>query len=479
MDSNTVKIIIEIIHYLFFIYAFGAVLSYIILSVISAVETISYMKKNSFVNYKEIMSSTISPSISIIAPAYNENLNIVENVRSLLSNHYVNYDVVIVNDGSKDDSLERLIKAYDLVKIDYLVNQKIQTKPLRAGVFKSTNPAFEKLIVVDKQNGGKADALNMGLNISKSKYVACIDVDCLLLEDSLQKLVKPFLEATDNKIIAAGGVIRIANSCIIKDGKLLDINFPKKIIEQAQILEYLRSFLLGRMAWSKLNGLLVISGAFGMFDKKVAIEVGGYDTNTVGEDMEIIVRMRRFMEEKKEKYRVAYIPDPLCWTEAPDSYKILISQRNRWTRGTIETLKKHKKLAFNPKYHNLGLLSYPYWLIFERFAPIFEVIGFIYFGILIALNQVKWDYTLAFFILAYLFAVLFTITAIFSEELTYHQYKKKGTGFKLILMSFLEPIVFHGFILYAAVKGNIDYFFNKKKKWGAMERKGLVKTESI
>ena len=366
------------------------------------------MKKNSFVNYKEILSSTISPSISIIAPAYNESLNIIENVRSLLSNHYANYDVIIVNDGSKDDSLDKLIKAYDLIQVDYLINEQIQTKPLRKGIYKSTNPAFEKLIVVDKENGGKADALNMGLNISNHKYVACIDVDCLLLEDALQKLIKPFLETTDDKVIAAGGVIRIANSCIIKDGKLLDVNFPEKLIEKGQILEYLRAFLLGRMAWSRLNGLLVISGAFGLFDKKIAIEVGGYDTNTVGEDMEIIVRMRRYMEEQKQKYKVAYIPDPLCWTEAPDNYKTFISQRNRWTRGTIETLKKHRKIGFNPKYKSLGLLSYPYWFFFERMAPLVEVAGILYFGILIVLHQVRWDYTFAFIALSlFIYSLIF------------------------------------------------------------------------
>jgi cellulose synthase/poly-beta-1,6-N-acetylglucosamine synthase-like glycosyltransferase len=330
-------------------------------------------------------------------------------------------------------------------------------------------------MVVDKENGGKADALNMGLNISSNKYVACIDVDCLLLENALQKMVKPFIEVTEETVIATGGVIRIANSCIIKNGKLLDVNLPKKLIEKAQILEYLRAFLLGRMAWSRLNGLLVISGAFGLFNKKIAIEVGGYDTKTVGEDMEIIVRMRRHMEEINEKYRVAYIPDPLCWTEAPDNYKTFISQRNRWTRGTIETLRKHRKIGFNSKYKSLGMLSYPYWLFFERLAPVIEVIGIIYFGILIALNEVRWDYAVAFIILAYLFTVLFSVVAIFSEELTYHQYKKKGTGFKLLQISVLEPFVLHPFILYAAIRGNIDYYFNKKKRWGEMTRKGMAK----
>lgn len=475
MDTSTVNIIIQIIHYSFYIYAFTVIGSYIILAVISSFETIEYFRKNSFVNYTEILSSTISPSISIIAPAYNESLNIIENVRSLLSNHYVNYNVIIVNDGSKDDSLEKLIATYDLVRVDYLVNEQIKTKPLRKGIFKSTNPAFEKLIVVDKENGGKADALNVGLNISKSDYVACIDVDCLLLEDALQKMIKPFLETTEVKVIATGGVIRIANSCIIKDGKLLEVNLPKKMIEKTQILEYLRSFLLGRMAWSRLNGLLVISGAFGLFDKKIAIEVGGYDTNTVGEDMEIIVRMRRFMEEQKRKYKVAYIPDPLCWTEAPDNYKIFISQRNRWTRGTIEVLKKHRKVGLNYKYGYLGLLSYPYWFIYERMAPIIEVVGIIYFVVLVILKDVRWDFALAFFILAYLFTIIFSLVAIFSEELTYHQYKKRGTGIRIVTTILLEPFILHPFILYAAIKGNFDYYFNKKKKWGEMSRKGLTK----
>lgn len=473
MTLNISEYIINFFDFIFFGFAIAAIASYIILAIISAFETVNYMKKNSFVNYTEILSSSISPSISIIAPAYNESLNIVENVRSLLSNHYVNYDVIIVNDGSKDDSLEKLIAAYDLIKVDYLINNQIPTKPLRKGVFKSTNPAFEKLIVVDKENGGKADALNFGLNISTHKYVACIDVDCLLLEDALQKMIKPFLESTDEKVIAAGGVIRIANSCKIKDGKLLEINLPKNGIVRGQILEYLRAFLLGRMAWSKLNGLLVISGAFGLFDKKIAMEVGGYDTKTVGEDMEIIVRMRRHMEEKKVKYRVAYIPDPLCWTEAPDNYKIFISQRNRWTRGTIETLKKHRKIGFNREYNALGMISYPYWLLFERLAPIMETLGLIYFLILIFNGEVIWIYAISFLVVAYLFTVLFSIITIITEELTYHQYSKKGMGWQLIKTAFTEPFLNHPFILYAALKGNFDYYFNKKIKWGEMTRKGM------
>lgn len=475
MLNAVLHFLIELFHYLFLVYTISSVAFYLILAAISQLETREYKHKNSYVNYKEIMSSSKSPSISIIAPAYNESLNIVENVRSLLSNHYVNYDVIIINDGSKDDSLEKLISVYNLVPVELLINEQIPTMPLRSGIFKSTNPAFEKLIVVDKENGGKSDALNMGLNISTSEFVACIDVDCLLLEDSLQKMVKPFLESTDKKVIAAGGVIRISNSCIVKEGKLHDVNFPKKLLEQGQILEYIRAFLLGRMAWSRLNGLLVISGAFGLFDKKIALKVGGYDRNTVGEDMELVVRMRAYMEEQKIDYRVAYIPDPLCWTEAPDNYKIFISQRNRWTRGTIETLKKHRKIGFNPNYNILGMLSFPYWFFYERMAPVIEFVGIIYFGILIMTDKIRWDYAFCFIVLAYLFTVIFSLIALITEETTYNQYKKKGTGIKLVKIAFLEPFVIHPFILYAAIRGNIDYYFNKKKKWGEMTRKGMTK----
>ena len=467
--------IILFFHYFFLVFTVLIVGSYVLLSIFSTKETISHLRKNSFINYKDLLSSNIAPSISIIAPAYNESLNIVENVRSLLSTHYVNYDVIIVNDGSSDNSLEKLIKAYDLEKVEYLINEKIPTKPLRAGVFKSKNPAFDKLIIVDKENGGKSDALNCGINISQSKYIACIDVDCLLLEDSLQKMVKPFLEYTDKKVIASGGVIRIANSCKIENGKLVEVNVPKKWLERAQILEYLRSFLLGRMAWARLNGLLVISGAFGLFDKEIAIKVGGYDTTTVGEDMEIIVRMRRYMEEQNLKYKVAYIPDPLCWTEAPDDRKIFISQRNRWTRGTIETLKMHKKIGLNHRYGILGMLSFPYWFIFERLAPLIEIIGMFYFVFILFYQPVSWSFVLGLFMLAYLFSLLFSFVAIFTEEFTYHQYKKKGTGFKLLLTVILEPLILHPLVLYAALKGNIDYHFNKNKKWGVMVRKGLTK----
>tara|TARA_B110000902_G_C14265037_1_gene571093 strand:+ start:392 stop:1828 length:1437 start_codon:yes stop_codon:yes gene_type:complete len=454
---------------------YGAILalSYIILSVISAIETNHYLKKNSFVNYTKILASPFAPTISIIAPAYNESLTIIENVRSLLSIQYVNYEVLLINDGSTDDSLKKLIEAYALTKVNYSFNRKLPTEKVRA-VYRSTIPAFKRLLVIDKENGGKADALNLGLNISDNNLVACIDVDCILEPDALLKMVKPFLEnENEEKVIAAGGVIRVANSCVVKDGKLLEVKLPKKFLAKSQVLEYMRSFLLGRMAWSKLNGLLLVSGALGLFDRKTMIAAGGYN-KIVGEDLELVTRIRKYMDEKGEKYKVVYIPDPLCWTEVPENYKILGNQRIRWTRGLIETLIIHKNIFFNSSYGILGVISYPYWFFYEWLAPIVEFVAIIYFIFLIVFNLVNWDYFILLTTAVYAFAVMFSALSILSEELTYHQYSKKGVLFKLIIIVLLEPLVFHPYVMWSSVKGNFNFVFNRKKKdWGEMTRTGF------
>jgi cellulose synthase/poly-beta-1,6-N-acetylglucosamine synthase-like glycosyltransferase len=236
-------------------------------------------------------------------------------------------------------------------------------------------------------------------------------------------MIKPFIEHAKSRVIATGGVVRVANSCDIEGGKISKVNLPDKFLPRVQVLEYFRAFLLGRMAWSRLDGLMLISGAFGFFEKEIAIKVGGYNHETVGEDMELTVRMRKYMEEQNKDYVVPFIPDPLCWTEAPESRKILARQRNRWTRGTIETLLIHKNLFFNSNYRVLGMLSYPYWFFFEWLAPIIEFSGLTYFIILAITGQVNWVFCLSLLALVYSFAIAHSLFAIIFEELTYHQYK--------------------------------------------------------
>ncbi|AYD48853.1 glycosyltransferase family 2 protein [Arachidicoccus soli] len=459
------------------IYSTLLLLFYVFIGIYSTKEIRHYILANQLSNDRDIVISSIVPGISVIAPAYNESQTVIDNVRSLLSVHYERLELIIVNDGSKDDSLEKLIAAYDLKKIPFYFNERIKTKPIR-GIYKSSNPVFNKLIVVDKANGGKADALNAGINISSNPLIACIDVDCVMEQNALIKIVKPFLDTTTKRIICSGGVIRIANSCIIEDGRLIEINLPDQFLPRMQTLEYIRSFLLGRMAWSRLNGLLIISGAFGVFDKGIVIKAGGYDTRTVGEDMELVVRMRRYLEEQKiNDYKVTYIPDPLCWTEGPSNYKILSRQRSRWTRGLVETLYAHRRMFFNPNYNLLGMLSYPFWFFYEFLAPIVETIGMFIFLIFCMLHMVRWSFFFQLLIFILSFGLLYSIFAILMEVLTYNQYKKKKNILSLVKTALLEPFVFHPYIVLSAINGLVG-IYKQKKEWGDMARKGFQQKDS-
>lgn len=467
----------DLITYGIFIFSVVIIIFYLFIAVYSIGETRKYILKSRFINYNTLATSEHAPSLSILAPAYNEGANIVENVKSLLSIHYNNYEVIIINDGSKDDSLQKLIDVYHLQKVEYFIGNDIKTKPVK-GVYKSANPVYKKLIVVDKENGGKADALNVGINVACNQYIVCIDVDCILEQDAMLKLVKPFLDHADEKVIATGGVVRIANSCEVQDGKIVRVHLPKQFLPCMQTLEYIRAFLLGRMAWSRLNGLLLISGAFGAFDREIVIKAGGYNHNTVGEDMELVVRMRRYMEEKQIPYKVAYIPDPLCWTEAPANFKILGRQRNRWTRGTIETLKLHKVMFLNPRYRILGMISYPYWFFFEFLAPVIEFIGMVFFILMACLGTVNWTFFLALFAFVYSFGVSYSVFAILIEVLTYNQYKKKKEILRLFWIAMIEPFIFHPFVVWSAIRGNID-LIRKKKAWGEMSRQGFAVQKAL
>jgi biofilm PGA synthesis N-glycosyltransferase PgaC len=449
--------------------------TYFLLSTFSAIDIINYMRRNSFIDYRDILAAPSAPSISIIAPAYNESATIVENVRSLLNIHYVNFEVIIVNDGSKDNTLQLMIDEYMLEPVAFAFESKLESKAIKA-IYKSKVPSLSKLTVIDKVNGGKADALNAGINISRYDLFAAIDVDCILEYESLLKMVKPFMEQTkEERVIAVGGVVRIANSCEVREGKIIQVNLPRNIIPRVQVLEYIRAFLLGRMAWSRLNGLILISGAFGMFDKKITIACGGYNHRTVGEDMELVIRMRRYMEEKNQKYRVVYLPDPLCWTEAPSSFKILSKQRNRWTRGTAETLWIHKKLIFNPRYRFLGMISMPFWFLFEWLAPIVESTAFLYLIMMAFLGILNVELFVTLFLLIYAFAIMYSTAAILFEELSFHQYKKKRDILRLLGTALLEPVFIHPLTVYYAIRGNLD-LLTGVKNWGEMKRKGFKKS---
>lgn len=447
--------------------------TYLVLTIFSAVTLRKYLRKNSYVDYNSIVASPLAPSLSVIAPAYNESETIIDNIRTLLSLYYNNYEVIVINDGSSDDSLEKIIEAYELEKVNYYFDYRLPCKRIR-GVYKSRNRSFKKLTVIDKSNGGKADSLNAGLNVCRNDLVVSIDADSIMESDALLKLVKPFMEAKEKPVIGAGGVIRIANSCEVADGHIQKIILPRKFLPRAQVMEYTRAFLMGRMAWSELDGLLLISGALGMFDREIVIKSGGYSTETVGEDMELVVRIRRYMTDNGFDYDVVYIPDPLCWTEVPSTVKVLARQRSRWTRGTMETLFKHRGLFFNGKYGKLGILGYPYWLAFEYLAPIVEFLGICWFVFLVITSRLNWPFFLLLFGFVYFFAVSLSIWSVLFEEITFHKYEKRRDVLRLVGTAFLEPLFYHPMVMLMTIKGNIDKIFNRNK-WGKMERKGFGK----
>ncbi len=467
--------IFQVVDWMFLTFSVSIATSYLVLAIISFVAIKNYMKRRSLSDFHALIGSNLAPSVSLIAPAYNEGPTIIENIRSMLSLEYNNYNVIVVNDGSKDDTLQKVIKAFDLVKVPFFIQKNLSSKRV-FGVYKSTNKAYKKLVFVDKENGGKSDALNAGINVSNSRFVACIDVDCILENDSLQRMVKPFME--DSSVIASGGVVRVANSCEVKHGRLIKVKLSSNRLARFQVIEYMRAFLLGRMAWSKLNGLLLISGAFGMFDRKLIVEAGGYSTNTVGEDMELVVRLRSLMTRKKRNFKVHMIPDPLCWTEVPADNKTLGKQRNRWARGTIDTLIRHSNMLFNPKHGIGGVLSFPFWMMFEWFAPILEIIGLVYFMVQIALGNIEWIHFGMLLFMFYNFAFLFSCFSLYAEEISFNKYYRIKDLFKLLGTALLEPISYHPRVTFWSVKGNIDHL-KGVKAWGEMKREGFKESSEL
>lgn len=456
----------------FLIYTICIISTYWGLSIISAKELYKNIHEAKVTNYDSLLSSPFASKISVLAPAYNESRTIVENIKALLGLYYPNFEIIVINDGSSDDTLIKTIEAFDLEKVPYVIDYKIPSKEVR-GIYKSRKRSYNNLTVIDKFNGGKADALNSGINISKGDYFISIDVDSIIDPNALKKLIKPFFEETKRKIIAVGGVIQIANSCKVKDGQLVEVNVPDKFLPRCQVIEYNRSFLMGRLAWSRMDGLMLISGALGLFDLEVVIACGGYYSKTVGEDMELVVRMREYMTRHNKPYKVVYISDPLCWTEAPSSLKVLGSQRNRWTRGTIDTILLHKNIFFNPKYGFMGMVSHPYWVIFEWLAPIIEVLGLLYFIIIAVLGESNWHFFSIMLLFVYFFAIAMSTYAILFDQIAYHRYKDKRMVLKLIVTAWLEPIFYHPLIVYWGIRGNIDYFIKGKRTWGKMTREGF------
>ncbi|MBU2515125.1 glycosyltransferase [bacterium] len=461
-------------NYLLVYYSTSVNLSYLLLCIFSFLGLRKQIwewrtKKISYLFKKDIL-----PSISVSAPAFNEEANIIESANSLLNLSYPNYELILVNDGSKDQTLNRLIDYYQLEKVDYTIDGQLNTKPV-LGIYK--NDSFPKLVVVNKTNGGKADSLNAGINISKMDYFCGIDADSLLEPDALLKIVTQFLDS-DAEGVAVGGNILPINGCDVDKGMLTKIRLPKNHLARFQTIEYLRAFLAGRLGWAYINCLLIISGAFGLFKKDRIIQVGGYLTSsgklkkdTVGEDMELVVRLSRLMKEKKTAYKINYSYNANCWTEVPESLKILSNQRDRWHRGLIDILFFHRKILFNPSYGSMGLFSMPYFLIFEILGPLIEVQGYLMVLIAAIFGLINAKLAILLFVSTILMGVFISIFSLIIAEKENEIFTMREV-FLMIAYAVLENLGFRQTISFWRVTG---YFsaMKKPKGWGTMVRKGF------
>lgn len=406
--------------------------------------------------------------VSILVPAYNEEVGVVSTVRSLLALEYPEKEIIVVDDGSKDSTSMRMIEEFNMKEIPYAVRTHIETAEIES-IYQST--IFPYIRLIKKANGGKADALNAGINLSSFPYFCAIDGDSILENDGLLKCMKPIIES-DGQIIVTGGSVRIANGSTISRSKVEVVGLPRSPVVIMQVVEYFRAFLIGRIALSNLNILLIVSGAFGVFNKERVIQAGGYNKNTVGEDMELVVRLHRLLREEKSKQRIEYIPDPVCWTEAPESLEVLRSQRIRWQRGLFETLWTHRKMMFNPKYGSIGLVSMPYFLFVELLGAVFEFIGyFIIFGGFF-FSLVDPQVASVMFMVTVFYGSLISALAVLLEELTLHKYPKVSHLMRLYFWALTEAFWYRPLMVIWRVKG-IFAAFQKKAHWGDMKRKGI------
>lgn len=463
-------------YYVYFVTIYFVLVNvtYTILLVRSFREIMYYMRHNAFSNYRVMVQSELTPSVSIMAPAYNEEATVVESVRSLLKLNYGNYEVIVVNDGSNDKTLERLQTEFHLLRSKQLYFPTLPSEGVR-GIYKSTKPEYKNLVVVDKENGGKADALNAGVNASRYEFVCAIDADSLLEDDALLRVMKPFLE--DDAVVAAGGIVRIANGCEVVNGRVTNVQLSNHLLPIFQVVEYFRAFLSGRMAWHGMNGLLIISGAFGLFRKSAVIEAGGYRRDTVGEDMELITRLHRIKREKRERYRVVFVPDPVCWTEAPESLKTLSRQRNRWHRGLLDTLLIHRKMLFNSGYGIIGLAAMPYFVFVELLGPAIEAFGYFALIWLYLMGVLNMKMAVLFFVVALFYGVMFSVGAVLLEEISFQRYPRPRDLAILLSFGVIENFGYRQLTLWWRMKAFWDYYIKGVRSWGTMQRKGFAKAK--
>lgn len=458
------------------IFAYGLVLLlvYALLAILSFYAIRAYLLSEESANPQhDLITSPLAPGISVLAPAYNEGLTIIQNVRSLLTLNYPDFEIIIINDGSTDSTLEQLVAEFDLQLVDFAYHTQISTRPIR-GVYKSTNAAYSRLMIIDKVNGkSKADAVNAGINIAANDLFVCTDVDCILHVDTLLELVKPVLKEPKKRVIAVGATLRLANSCEFDEGVMVRMRPPKQWLARFQEVEYIRSFVLGKMGWSKINCVPNVSGGLGLFDKEIAIKAGGYDSKSFGEDMELMFRMCRFASDNGIPYAIRYLPKTLCWTEGPAMIKVFKRQRTRWAKGLAQLMYAHFKMFMRPRYGRMGMVVMPYNFFFELLAPIIEALGVLFYIAMIVFGVINWPWAMILLLFVYTYAIMITTLSIVWDQLAFRYYRSWKEVAQLCIVPFFEFIFYHPLIVVFSLMGYWDFLTGKKGSWGNMQRQGF------
>ena len=441
---------------------------YLVLFLISLLEVVKFVRRTFFSDYRQIMQSDMTWPISVLIPAHDEEKSIVETVRSMLMVNYGEFEVIVINDGSEDATLKRLADAYELRRTDRPYKRTIPTEEVR-GIYGSLS--HPNLTVIDKDKGGKSDALNAGIDLARYPLFCSIDADSVIEDNALLRVVKPFMEKP-TETVAAGGIVRIVNGCEVKDGRVTRIALPDRALPIFQVVEYLRAFLTGRVGWSNLQSLLIISGAFGIYKKQEVVEIGGYTHGTDTEDLELVVRLHESLRRKKQRYRVVFVPDPVCWTESPESLRVLARQRNRWHRGLLQTIWLHKRMLFNPRYGSVGLFAFPYFAVFELMGPFVETFGYVAVILSFVLGILDVQFFLLFLAVSILYGVFLSIAAILLEEISFRRYPGWIDLTKLVAYSVLENFGYRQLLSAMKVKAFWDTI-RRRRAWGQMQRRGF------
>jgi len=460
--------------YLLFLYYTATNVAYLLLLVVSIRATIVHQRRLSVLRLHGLRTSALAPPISILVPARNEERGIVESVRSLLALDYSEIEVIVVNDGSTDGTLEALRQHFGLVRTNILHVSEIPTAPVR-GIFMST--ADRRLIVIDKEScGRKADALNAGLNAASSPFICAVDADAVLESDALLRVMAPAL-ADPTRVIASGGIVRVVNGSTIDHGRVRRVRLPRTLVETLQVIEYLRAFLVGRQGWAGLNLLVIISGAFGVFRRDICREIGGYRTGAIGEDMDLVVRLHRHARERGDAYRITFVPDPVCWTEVPSTYRSLARQRARWQNGLADVLWRNRDMLGNRRYGAIGLLALPYQWVFEFFAPVVEVFGWTSMIAAATVGALSPSFFVKFLLFGYLFGTLISIGSVVIEEMSYHRYNDPRDLVRLLGACFLEHFPYRQLNSLWRLRGMWE-FLTGRNAWRMINRVGLGGTPS-